>query len=100
MSRRYAVPVQTVTRHGQPHRFTWRGRAYVVQEVLGHWVSGTPWWQAPAGVTPAGVTPAGDGIAGDDIAGDDIEVWRVEAQAGVYDLVRAGEQWSLSRIAD
>ena len=31
-----------------PRRFTWEGRAYVVADVLGHWVTGAAWWRAPA----------------------------------------------------
>lgn len=94
MSRRYAVPVEATSRAGAPVHFVWRGRRYVVAEVLGHWVAGRPWWQ---------MVPQ---------TSDDAEVWRVEAfpssapasvrraRAGVYDLSRSGPAWSLSRIAD
>lgn len=94
MSRRYAVPVEATSRAGAPVHFVWRGRRYVVAEVLGHWVAGRPWWQMVSQTS------------------DDAEVWRVEAfpssapasvrraRAGVYDLSRSGPAWSLSRIAD
>ncbi|MGI9196466.1 MAG: DUF6504 family protein [Candidatus Nanopelagicales bacterium] len=109
MSRRYAVPVEATSRAGAPVHFVWRGRRYVVAEVLGHWVAGRPWWEM---VPQASDDAASDDAASDDGPSDDAEVWRVEAfpssapasvrraRAGVYDLSRSGPAWSLSRIAD
>lgn len=87
MTRRYAVPVEEVALAARrPRRFTWDGRAYVVAEVLGHWVTGASWWRAPA------------------LADDDTHTWRVEASAGqrsgVYDLSCSAGHWSLCRVAD
>jgi len=83
----------------RPMRFTWQGRGYVVTSVLGHWVTGAPWWRAP------------------EQADDDTHTWRVEAfpragaarsgsarsgqpRSGVYDLTCTGTGWTLHRIAD
>ena len=68
-----------------PRRFTWEGRAYVVADVLGHWVTGTPWWRAPAEPD------------------DDPHTWRIEAssgqRSGIYDLSCSAGRWSLCRVA-
>ena len=52
MTRLYADPVE-VQRHDtglgpDPARFLWRGRLYVVREVLARWTESGGWWRAPA----------------------------------------------------
>jgi len=91
---------------GVPVQFLWRGRLYVVRDVLSHWRERSAWWEhsAVAAVHGDGDGPAG-GSAGPGAGGvgtavrrvlevGDLErvVWRVEASAGragvvgVYDL--------------
>lgn len=100
MSRRYSDPID-VRRvgeppPGQPEQFLWRGRLYVVREVIAHWIESTPWWGGSRRVLDGAIPPA------------EHEVWRVEAQpgrsgsVGVYDLRRdvAADRWVLSRAMD
>jgi len=109
--RRYTDPVEVRSASpegaGAPSAFLWRGRLYVVRDVLGHWFERTSWWSSPAArlVHGEGV-PAVDGaLALDhplpaaapvpvaDLA-QEREVWRVSASpgrayaGGVYDLCR------------
>lgn len=46
MRSRYADPVDVQHREGDPTAFLWRGRVFVVQGVLAHWVETGPWWQS------------------------------------------------------
>ena len=72
---------------GQPEAFIWRGRLYVVREVLAHWRERRAWWREA--LDP----PLGQphGIAA---AARERQVWRVEAspgrlaRSGVFDLAR------------
>ena len=93
---------------GPPAQFLWRGRLYLVREVLAHWVELGAWWSLPrraggplarTAVPPPGPGPdVGDGPSHRSVAADvgavEREVWRVEAAPGrgcapgVYDLVR------------
>ncbi len=89
---------------GAPEQFLWRGRIYLVRDVLAHWVELGAWWVAPGRSRRAGTGPrtgaAGDGDAAAprsvaaDVGAVEREVWRVEAAPGrsatpgVYDLVR------------
>lgn len=78
---------------GAPVAFTWRGRAYVVREVLDHWRERRAWWRTA--------------LESGRLDPDDLEegVWRVVASpgrsptTGVYELGGAGA-WRLLRIAD
>ncbi len=108
-----------------PSQFLWRGRLYVVREVLGYWRERQSWWSLAPAMAAHGTgavderpatRPAGARMAA---AGADREVWRVEAGAGrsagsgIYDLARdapspvpggptadeAG-QWLLLRVSD
>jgi hypothetical protein len=119
--RRYTDPVEVRSASADgtgtgaaPSAFLWRGRVYVVRDVLGHWCERRSWWSSPAArrVHGEGV-PAVDGaLALDDPApgpagapvrvadlAQECEVWRVSASpgraypSGVYDLCRepAGE---------
>jgi len=94
---------------GAPEQFVWRGRLYLVRDVLAHWVELGTWWTLPRRAT----APQGAGLSGGsssrstapedeqparsvaaDVGAVEREVWRVEAAAGrsatcgVYDLVR------------
>jgi len=94
---------------GAPAQFVWRGRLYLVRDVLAHWVELGTWWTLPRRAT----APQGAGLSGGssrtaaapddeqparsvaaDVGAVEREVWRVEAAAGrsatcgVYDLVR------------
>lgn len=120
MTRRYDDQVDVRRGDQAPREFLWRGRLYVVRDVLGHWMETTAWWQGAAarallgttdgaagaggahpdpGVSPRGVLEVGDG---------DREVWRVEASAGrargsgIYDLCFDEEAgtWFLARTLD
>ncbi len=94
---------------GAPAQFLWRGRLYLVRDVVAHWVELGAWWSLPrrAGGVPARVADprpgTGSGPGTDaprprsvaaDVGAVEREVWRVEAapgrgtSAGVYDLVR------------
>ena len=131
--RRYTDPVEVRSASpdetGAPSAFLWRGRVYVVRDVLGHWCERRSWWSSPAArrVHGEGV-PAADGtLALDEPAGPPVrvadlaqerEVWRVSASpgraypSGVFDLCREpadepapsrgspGEVWRLVRLAD
>ena len=90
--RRFADPIQVLAGSDDaPQVFRWRGRRYVVVEVLGHWLEVAPWWRTPA-ATAAPVRER------------QRQVWRVEASGGVFDLSRdAGRDpisWVLVRAID
>ena len=116
--RRYTDPVEVRSASsegtGAPSAFLWRGRLYVVRDVLGHWLERQSWWSSPAARMVHGEgAPVVDGaLALDgplpgaaaapvhvtDLA-QEREVWRVSASpgraypSGIYDLCRepAGE---------
>lgn len=125
MVRTYAEPVE-VRPAGEgdapgaaPASFLWRGRLYVVRDVLGHWRERRAWWTAPAARAVHGEEqPDGSGEPGSPLS-QEREVWRVEASAGrtfasgVYDLCRdlrpgetdpadpaPGGAWRMLRVAD
>ena len=85
-----AVPGGATASGAVPDAFVWRGRLYVVRQVLDHWKERRPWWR--------------DAL--DDAR--ERQVWRVEASAGrlagtgVYDLGvdPSPGQWRLLRVAD
>jgi hypothetical protein len=111
--RRYTDPVEVRSASpdgtGAPSAFLWRGRVYVVRDVLGHWCERRSWWSSPAarrvhgeGVPAVDGTlalddplpaPAGGSVRVADLA-QEREVWRVSASpgraypSGVYDLCR------------
>ena len=122
MARRYDDPVDVRRRDEVPVEFLWRGRLYVVRDVLSHWVETGAWWRA-AGVRSAYAGDVGDaggaGGAGGADPGElpggavgldpgERELWRVEAGAGrssgtgVFDLCfdwGAGV-WTLAQALD
>jgi len=94
-----------------PSVFVWRGRLYVVREVLGYWRERRPWWTGPAVQVLCGREPAEapeprpgaqvrDGEESEDVSGEidltdsdldkglhltlgaEQEVWRVSASRG------------------
>ena len=115
--RRYTDPVEVRSASpegtGAPSAFLWRGRVYVVRDVLGHWCERRSWWSSPAarrvhgeGVPAVDGTlalddplpgPAAASVRVADLA-QEREVWRVSASpgrafpSGVYDLCREPAQ--------
>jgi hypothetical protein len=77
--RRVDEPVEPLAPGRPPRAFRWRGRRYVVQTVLTHWVETGAWWEAPPG--PSAEPTAGTGDA-DSAAGEipdhERQLWRVE----------------------
>jgi hypothetical protein len=71
-----------------PEAFIWRGRLYVVREVLATWRERRAWWREALDADDAQVQP-GETLAA---AARERQVWRVEASPGwsfapgVYDL--------------
>jgi hypothetical protein len=71
-----------------PETFCWRGAAYRVLAVLGHWREDAGYW------------------AGGGIEVPQRDLWRVEAGAagrprrGVFELVREEGAWRLERVWD
>lgn len=109
MVRRFSDVVQVRPVEGsgaRPDAFIWKGRLYVVRQVLAQWRERRAWWREALDAQPTQVQP-GAGIAA---AAAEQRLWRVEASPGwsfapgVYDLAHdesaAGEQWSLVRVAD
>ncbi|HEX6887687.1 MAG TPA: DUF6504 family protein [Candidatus Nanopelagicales bacterium] len=108
MTRTYADPIdvrsiddphdQLLGQPGEPRpaQFLWRGRLYLVREVIAHWIESSAWWGGSRR-SLEGAIPA-----------HEHEVWRVAAQAGrsgspgVYDLCRdvAADRWVLARAMD
>jgi len=105
----------------RPGAFLWRGRVYVVREVLGHWRERRAWWTGSAAQAVHG---EGDGAArnsaesvttGGSTTGTttlevEREIWRVEASrgrvfgTGVFDLCRevpvGADEWRLLSVGD
>ncbi len=92
MSRRYAAPIHVaLTGTQDPAVFRWRGRRYVVTEVLATWHERRAWWR--------------DLNDGDADAPTGREVWRVQARSGpgvtgVFDLGRVADSWLLLAAHD
>ena len=83
MSKRYREPVEVqTTDRGAPSAFRWRGAAYRVLGVLGHWREDAGWWEGGGMAVPQR------------------DLWRVEVGAGVYELVHEGGTWRLDRVWD
>ena len=83
-----------------PSAFLWRGRLYVVRDVIGHWRERRAWWRE--------ALDPDEEVAAHGLDCLEQEVWRVEASpgrlagTGVYDLGMAGpvRGWRLLRVAD
>jgi hypothetical protein len=107
MTRRYDESVEVRRRDEAPAEFLWRGRLYVVRDVLSHWVETGAWWRGAAARSVLGLgansdmdrdtdrdrdmdsdsgaqssAMAGAALAADVSIDDEHEVWRVEASAG------------------
>jgi hypothetical protein len=92
-----------------PTAFIWRGRLYVVRDVLAHWRERRAWWRDALDAQEEQVRP-GRTLAA---AASEQHIWRVEASPGwsfapgVYDLAHdesdghdPSDRWSLVRVAD
>ena len=114
--RTYVDPVEVRTEPGEdvdtPAAFLWRGRLYVVRDVLGHWRERRSWWSSPAARLVHGVGAEGEdegrGVRVAELA-EEREVWRVCASRGrsytegVFDLCKEPsptDVWRLVHIAD
>lgn len=95
--------VAEVRRHDdQPEQFLWRGRLYLIQAVLDHWIESGGWWQAARPAAPAGTFP------GSPLDDGEREFWRVEAGfgrlggTGVFDLCFdwSPGRWTIVRVQD
>jgi len=86
-----------------PSAFLWRGRLYVVRDVIGHWRERRAWWRE--------ALDPDEEVAARGLDCCEHEVWRVEASpgrlasSGVYDLGMDGingptRSWRLLRVAD
>jgi hypothetical protein len=92
MTKRYseAVDVTLDVEERAPEAFVWRGSAYRVRAVLGHWREDAGYWSGAAMEIPQR------------------DLWRVEAgraararaQPGVYELVCEDGSWRLDRVWD
>src|SRR5450631_1234880 len=86
-----------------PSAFLWRGRLYVVRDVIGHWRERRAWWREALDPDEEVASHALDCFVQPDCL--EHEVWRVEASSGrlagtgVYDLGMNGpaRSWRLLR---
>lgn len=101
MTRLHADPVEVRTRVEPagpvPEQFLWRGRLYLVREVLARWTSSGVWWQ---------------GTDAEELDDREQQWWRVEADSGrlaalsggrgTYDLCFrwSSSDWTLKRVLD
>ncbi len=100
MTRLHADPVEVRRHDDAPEQFLWRGRLYVVREVLARWTEAGGWWRDVLRSLPAGEARG--------IDDGERDWWRVEACAGrsagsgVYDLCFDWSRgaWSLARVLD
>ena len=95
--RRYTDPVEVRSASSEdtdaPSAFLWRGRLYVVRDVLGHWFERTSWWSSPAARM----------VHGEDVAAAlALDGPLPEAGAGQVSASRGspGVVWHLVRVAD
>lgn len=107
--RRHSDVVEVLTRPAptgpEPDEFHWRGRRYVVAEVLARWTQSGSWWTgASVRALREGATPSAE------LDDREQQWWRVEAGSGrlaelsagpgVYDLCFADGRWLLKRVMD
>lgn len=92
MTRLYAEPVEVRTRPEAagpvPEQFLWRGRRYVVREVLARWTAAGSWWRGSAQGTAQG-TPL-------ELDDREQQWWRVEASTGRAEAANSGRLAALS----
>ena len=65
MTRLHSDPVEVRRRDDVPEQFLWRGRLYVVREVLARWTEAGGWWRGSAvrALTAGDAAPAPAGAA-------------------------------------
>jgi hypothetical protein len=95
--RRYDEPIEVrrglVAGQEAPEQFIWRGRLWVVRDVVSHWVETGAWWDqegiaALLGVGAeqrAGLGTASTGVTAVPLGADllaESDLWRVEASRG------------------
>ena len=111
LSRLLADAVEVARHDDLPAQFLWRGRLYVVREVLARWTESGGWWRSAAVQALSSGEPAADmgASVGPASIDDGEQDWfRVEAGAGrtagigVYDLCfdTTTGGWSLARVLD
>jgi len=111
MTRVHADPVEVVRKDADPEQFRWRGRLYLVREVLARWTESGGWWRSAA----VSAMASGDSAlvqAAPELDDGERDWWRVEAGSGrsavmtagpgVYDLCFDWSRgsWSLARVLD
>jgi hypothetical protein len=117
VTRLFSDPVEVHRRDDDPDQFLWRGRLYLVREVLDRWTHTGQWWRTAAvaalGSGEASLGPAPSESAAP-VSWEDGEQlwWRVEADSGrqaalsagrgVYDLCcdSGTGGWTLGRVLD
>jgi hypothetical protein len=89
VAKRFRDPIEVTAEgaRGEPAAFRWRGSAYRVVAVLGHWREDAGYW------------------SGGGMAIPQRDLWRVEARnggaaGGVYEVVREAGSWRLNRVWD
>jgi hypothetical protein len=87
VSRLHTDVVEVARHDDEPAQFLWRGRLYVVREVLARWTESGGWWRSAAVRAVASGDEAGAGRS---------------AGTGVYDLCFDWSTggWSLARVLD
>ena len=120
MTRLHADPVEVRRRDDVPDQFLWRGRLYVVREVLARWTEAGGWWRGDAiraltagdagGV--AGAAHADGAVSASAVDDNERDWFRVEADSGRAEVLSAGRgvydlcfdwsrgAWSLARVLD
>ena len=121
MTRLHTDPVEVRSERDAPAQFLWRGRLYLVREVLARWTESGQWWRTDAvraltsgdsGAPGAGALLPGSPSGSLSVDDGECDWWRVEAGTGrhealtagtgVYDLCFDGARgsWSLARVLD
>ena len=130
MVRRYEEPIEVRAGVGAvgegvdlapnptPSAFLWRGRLYIVRDVIGHWRERRAWWREALDPEEEDSDTRREMSAAQGLDCLEQEVWRVEASpgrlagTGVYDLGmndlgmndlgrgRPTRSWRLLRVAD
>ncbi len=75
--RSYGEPIDVrrglVAGQEAPEQVIWRGRLWVVREIIAHWVETGAWWEQPGATA----------LLGADLLGER-DLWRVEAGRGRF----------------
>ena len=98
MTHFYGQPIaMTCDARGQPERFTWRGREYVILEILAAWRLRDRWWLRGAVTSSQGSSRPGTQGA------SDRTYYRVRCAGEVYGEIyydAVGGRWVLDRVYD